>query len=157
MKKGTERLAAVTNMRETAFAWHRETGEPLHAGVMWMSQQSQPIVQRWRDIQEDKLFPFLKKVNKPLLFLEIGWLSQDNVAYEPWDYTRDQPINLELQRKLYEGFFRAWWGNPLLGGFSIWEWTPGEGGPEDGGYTPENKPAEHVARAWLAKPRWVVK
>jgi hypothetical protein len=114
------------------------------------------IVSRWKEIQND-LFPFVKKVNKPLLFLEIGWFSQDNVAYEPWDYTRDQPINLELQRKLYEGFFRAWWGNPHLGGFSIWEWTPGDGGPEDNGYTPENKPAEHVIREWLKKPRWEVK
>ena len=117
----------------------------------------QQIVDRWHEIQHDKLFPFLRKTGMPLLFLEIGWFSQRNVAYEPWDYTKDEPIDLELQRKLYEGFFRAWWGNPMLGGFSIWEWTPGDGGPKDNGYTPENKPAEHVAREWLAKPRWEVR
>jgi hypothetical protein len=114
------------------------------------------IMHRWDQIQSD-LMPFIKKTGKPLLFLEIGWFSQRNVAYEPWDYTQDQPLDLELQRKLYEGFFRSWWGNPDLGGFSVWNWPPGEGGPEDKGYTPKGKPAEKVLREWLAKPRWQVK
>lgn len=114
------------------------------------------IEQRWADIQKD-LLPFVRKTGRPLLFLEIGWFSQENVAYEPWDYTQGKPIDLEMQRRLYEGFFRSWWGKPELGGFSIWEWTPGDGGPEDDGYTPENKPAEQVLREWFAKPRWEVK
>ena len=66
-------------------------------------------------------------------------------------------MDLELQRKLYEAFFKSWYGNPYLGGFMIWEWTPGDGGPNDKGYTPENKPAEAVLREWLARPRWQVK
>lgn len=115
----------------------------------------QHIEQEWARIQKD-LLKFVRSQGKPLLFLEIGWFSQANVAYEPWDYTKDEPIDLELQRRLYEGFFRSWWGKPELGGFSIWEWTPGEGGPKDGGYTPKNKPAEQVLREWLAKPRWKV-
>jgi hypothetical protein len=126
----------------------KERGFPSHPNV-------EQIQQRWSQIQED-LLPFVRKTGKPLLFLEIGWFSQENVAYEPWDYTQDLPVDLEMQRRLYEGFFRSWWGKPDLGGFSIWEWTPGNGGPEDGGYTPENKPAEHVLREWLAKPRWKV-
>lgn len=114
------------------------------------------IGQRWREIQAD-LLPFVQKTGKPLLFLEVGWCSMANAAHEPWDYTTGDPVDLELQAKLYEGFFQSWHGNPLLGGFSIWEWTPGDGGPNDRGYTPENKPAERVLRAWLAKPAWVVR
>lgn len=117
------------------------------------------IQERWSQIQKD-LLKFVKQENKPLLFLEIGWFSQANVAFEPWDYTKsldEAPLDVELQRRLYEGFFRSWWGNPHLGGFSIWEWTPGDGGTEDPGYTPENKPAEQVLREWFAKPRWQVK
>jgi hypothetical protein len=34
----------------------------------------------------------------------------------------------------------------------VWSWEPGDGGPSDKGYTPENKPAEKVLREWLAKP-----
>lgn len=113
------------------------------------------IKKNWRDIQAE-LAPFIRRTGKPLLFLEIGWCSLDNAAKEPWDYTKDVPINLELQRRLYQGFFETWHGTPWLGGFSVWEWPPGEGGPEDRGYTPENKPAEAVLREWLAKPGWMV-
>lgn len=110
----------------------------------------------WKDIQAD-LIPFSKKMGKPILFLEVGWCSMSNAAHEPWDYTTGDPIDLDLQKRLYEGFFRSWHGNPHLGGFSIWEWTPEEGGEDDRGYTPENKPAEQVLREWLARPRWEVK
>jgi len=112
---------------------------------------------RWREIQRD-LLAFQKRVGKPLLFLEVGWCSIANAAHEPWNYTPlTEPIDLDLQRRLYEGFFESWWGNPALGGLMIWEWPPGDGGPEDRGYTPENKPAEQVLRAWFAKDRWKVR
>jgi hypothetical protein len=117
----------------------------------------QEIKERWLDIQRD-LLAFQRKIGKPLVLLEAGWCSLRNAASEPWDYTRvGEPLDLELQRKLYEGFFEAWHGNASLGGFMIWEWPPGEGGPRDKGYTPEGKPAEKVMREWLAKPRWEVR
>jgi len=117
------------------------------------------IKQSWHNIQAD-LLPFVKSQGKPLMFLEIGWFSQENVAYEPWDYTKpvdEVPIDLDIQKRLYQGFFETWYGKPELGGFSVWEWSPGNGGPDNAGYTPENKPAEKVLREYLAKPRWTVK
>ena len=115
------------------------------------------VVGKWKEIQSE-LFPFLRKVHKPLMFLEVGWFSQANAAHEPWDYTQaSQPLDLDLQKKLYEGFFKSWYGNPMLGGFSIWEWPPNSGGPEDRGYTPEGKPALDVLKEWLKKGRWEVK
>jgi hypothetical protein len=120
------------------------------------------IVQRWREIQSD-LFDFQNRVKKPIMFLEIGWFSQENVAYQPWDYTQESmKTDLEVQKKLYEGFFKAWWGNPRLGGFSVWEWPPDPQNDNERanalrGYTPEGKPAEQVLREWLSKPRWEVK
>lgn len=113
------------------------------------------IKKRWSEIQAD-LLPWVKRQNKSLFFTEIGWYSKRDVAYEPWDYTQDQPVDVELQRKLYQGFFESWWGNPLLGGFGIWEWMPGEGGLKDTTYTPKNKPAQSVIKEWLGKPRWDV-
>ncbi len=115
------------------------------------------ITDHWRAIQSD-LIPFLKKEHKPLLFLEVGWCSLANAAHEPWDYTKDdEDVDLDLQKRLYEGFFQSWYGNEHLGGFMIWQWTPGDGGPNDKGYTPENKPAEKVLEEWVRKPRWEVK
>jgi hypothetical protein len=113
----------------------------------------------WKEIQGD-LLPWLKKTGKPLLFLEIGWFSQTNAAVTPWDYTQlleVEPLDMEIQKRLYEAFFQSWYGQPMLGGFSIWEWTPGDGGPKDSGYTPEGKPAEKVLREWLNKGPWQVK
>jgi hypothetical protein len=110
------------------------------------------ITANWRAIQKDVL-AFTRKQGKPLFFSEVGWCSLENAASEPWDYTRAElAADPELKKRLYEGFFRAWYGNPNLGGFMIWSWEPGDGGPEDKGYTPENKPAEKVLREWMAKP-----
>ena len=110
------------------------------------------IVRRWKDIQKD-LIAFQQKVGKPLLFLEVGWCSLSNAADEPWDYTKTElDVDLDLQKRLYEGYFQSWYRNPALGGFIIWEWTPEDGGPDDKGYTPENKPAQQVVKEWLAKP-----
>ena len=113
------------------------------------------IKENWAKIQEE-LFAFQAKVGRPILFTEVGWCSMANMAHQPWDYTideREAPTDLDLQKRLYEGFFESWYGKPQLGGFSMWEWTPGDGGPKDRGYTPEGKPAEKVLREWMAK-KW---
>ncbi len=116
------------------------------------SASVQEIMGNWKAIQKDVL-AFTQKQGKPLMFTEVGWCSLENAASEPWDYTREElNVDLDLQKRLYEGFFRSWYGNTGLGGFMIWNWEPGDGGPNDKKYTPENKPAEKVIREWLAKP-----
>jgi hypothetical protein len=115
------------------------------------------IQDRWRGIQKD-VIAFSNKENKPIILLEVGWCSLANAANEPWDYTKtEEALDLDIQRKLYEGFFRSWYGNPNLGGFMIWEWALGEVTPDNKGYSPENKPAENVLQEWLAKGPWEVK
>jgi hypothetical protein len=117
------------------------------------------IAQRWQKIQEGVL-GFAKEKGKPLILLEVGWCSLQNAAHEPWDYTQEQlPVDLELQKRLWEGFFQSWHGKPNFAGFMLWEWPPTEANykPEqDKGYTPEGKPAEKTIREWLAKPGWQV-
>ena len=111
------------------------------------------IAGNWKKIQ-DELFAFHNEIGKPILFLEVGWCSMANMAHEPWDYTKDEseaPTDLGLQKRLYEGFFNAWHGKKQLAGFSIWEWNPQGGGPDDRGYTPRGKPAEDVLRQWMNK------
>jgi hypothetical protein len=129
--------------------WKLDNGQRNRATV-------EDITSRWRLIQQD-LLPFVEKTGKPLLFLEVGWCSMSNAAHEPWDYTTNDPIDLDLQKRLYEGFFASWHGMEHLGGFSIWAWTPGQFGPDDRGYTPQGKPAEQVLRQYLAKPAWPVR
>jgi GTA TIM-barrel-like domain len=115
------------------------------------------IKRRWQKIQSD-LFAWQVKTKKPIMLLEAGWCSLANASYAPWDYTQTQlDLDLDLQKRLYEGFFQSWWGQPQCGGFMMWEWTPeSPGGPQDKGYTPRGKPAADVLKEWLAKPRWKV-
>jgi len=115
------------------------------------------IVSSWRNPIQKDLLPFAAKQHRPVMFLEAGWCSLANSASASWDYTQEkEPIDLDLQKRLYEGFFQAWYGNPSLAGFMMWNWEPGDGGQEDRGYTCKNKPAEQVLRDWLAKKPWTV-
>jgi hypothetical protein len=115
------------------------------------------IMRRWKNIQKD-LMAFSKRKGKPIILVEVGWCSIGNAPYEPWDYTKaEEPLDLDVQRRLYEGFFRSWYGNPNMAGFMIWEWEPGApGGPTNRSYTPKGKPAEKVLREWLGKGPWEV-
>lgn len=40
--------AGVTTSRETCLIWDRATGEPIYPAIMWMSKQTDGIVDRWR-------------------------------------------------------------------------------------------------------------
>lgn len=114
------------------------------------------IVGNWRKIQKE-LLPWIRTQHKPYMFTEVGWCSVANAAHEPWDYTQESvPLDLELQKKLYEGFFQAWKDVPELGGYNIWQWTPNGGGPTDRSYTPAGKPAEEVLRKAFLQPKWKV-
>lgn len=46
----------VTTSRETCLMWDRATGEPVHPAIMWMSKQTDPIVERWRSDGLDEVF-----------------------------------------------------------------------------------------------------
>lgn len=40
--------AGVTTSRETCLIWERATGQPIYPAIMWMSKQTDGIVDRWR-------------------------------------------------------------------------------------------------------------
>ena len=162
-KEKSEWSACISKVRETFHGqltysanWDHYTSIPFWKQLDLIGMNSyyklgenhdvkvEEIVSRWKDIQKD-LLAFQKKIGKPILFLEIGWCSLSNAADEPWDYTQESlEADPDLQRKLYEGFFEAWYKEPGLGGFVVWEWTPGTPPAGDKGYTPEGKPAEKV-------------
>jgi hypothetical protein len=118
------------------------------------------IVTNWTSPKygnQKEVLNFAAQQHRPVMFLEAGWCSLANAASASWDYTQDtEPIDLDLQKRLYQGFFDAWYGNPSLAGFMMWNWSPGDGGPTDRGYTCKNKPAEQVLRDFLAKKPWTV-
>jgi len=86
---------------------------------------------------------------QPLLFLEVGYPSQDGAAAWPWDYTRSEEVDLRLQEACYIAFVQTWRSAESCAGVLFYEWW-GEGGPEDDGYTPRGKPAEDVMRRFFS-------
>lgn len=48
--------AGVTTSRETCLMWDRATGEPVYPAIMWMSKQTDGIVDRWRAEGLDEAF-----------------------------------------------------------------------------------------------------
>jgi hypothetical protein len=117
------------------------------------------IIANWRNIQKE-LVNFSNAKQMPIVLLEVGWCSISNAAHEPWDYTRsDLTPDWDLQKRLYQGFFESWYGNPHLGGFMIWEWLPSGDtiDKDDKTYLPKGKPAYEVLKKWMAKGPWEVK
>jgi glycerol kinase len=55
----------ITNQRETAIVWDRDTGEPVHRAVVWQSSQSAGICER---LKSEGLEPLFRK--KTGLFVE---------------------------------------------------------------------------------------
>lgn len=104
------------------------------------------LVHSWRQVYV-RLMRWQHRVQKPLLFTEVGYLSQEGAAARPWEEGAQRPIDLELQRRLYEAFARVWDGEPRLVGNYFWNWF-GWGGADSNEYTPRNKPAAREVQRW---------
>jgi hypothetical protein len=91
---------------------------------------------------------------KPVIFPEIGYRSQDGANQHPWDFLVSSTLDLQEQADLYqaalESFFNQTWFAGIF--WHMWETNPLQGGPCDMGYSPHDKPAEAVLRAWYGAP-----
>jgi hypothetical protein len=94
-----------------------------------------------------------RKYDKPILFTEYGYRSADGAASSQWLTERDHtlPSNMKAQVNAYEALFRTFWKESWFAGGFLWNWFSdhaGAGGMDNNGYTPQNKPASKVIRAW---------
>jgi hypothetical protein len=91
---------------------------------------------------------------KPIVLTEIGYRSQDGANQRPWDWQSEGTVDLEEQVDAYRATFESFWDQPWFAGMFWWEWNtdPFQGGPCDNAYTPHDKPAEDVLRAWYGAP-----
>jgi glycerol kinase len=73
---GTVVSIGLTNMRETAFAWQRSTGLAVYPGIMWLSQQSEPVVAEWRANGLDRLIRERTGLTNHTFFFasKVAWL-----------------------------------------------------------------------------------
>ena len=94
-----------------------------------------------------------QKWNKNVVFTEVGYKSIDGARYEPWNYGRTGPPDLEEQANLYEALFSYWSDKNFMQGVQLWEWKsdPAAGGQNNTDYTPQNKTAESVMTQWFGQ------
>ena len=88
--------------------------------------------------------------SKQILFTEIGYRSQDGANQHPWDYQIGGVVDLQEQADTYQAAFESIFDQSWFAGMYWWSWgtEPFEGGPCDDGYSPHDKPAEDILRAW---------
>jgi hypothetical protein len=91
---------------------------------------------------------------KQIIFPEIGYRSQDGANRHPWEWETSGTVDLQEQEMAYQVAFESLYGQPWFAGLYWWVWSvdPFEGGPCDDGFTPHDKPAEDVLRAWYGAP-----
>jgi hypothetical protein len=109
------------------------------------------LAARWTELR-GRLEQFARAHARPLLFTEVGYLSQRGAAAWPWKEGAREPVDLDEQRRCYAAFCRTFAGAPpeLVAGVYFWNWY-GWGGPTSGGYTPRGKPAADEIRAFFRK------
>ena len=98
-----------------------------------------------------KLRSWAAREGHKYLFTEVGYPSRKGGAFRPWAYGAiagaEPDADPDLQRRCYEALRQVWQDDPRLQGLYLWNWF-GKGGPDDPGYTPRDKPAEQVLKAW---------
>ncbi len=113
------------------------------------------LLESWKPIKEE-IMEWQEKVNRPILFTEVGWPNQVTCPQFPWDYYRspDKP-DPAAQKLCFESFFKTWEGEKNMAGILVWEWrtSPSQNISEkDTSYVPAGKPAMQVIREYFARP-----
>ncbi len=87
---------------------------------------------------------------KKIILTEIGYRSQHGCSCHPWDWWTPSELDQEEQAYAYEAAFRQLYDQPWLTGIYWWMWSTDRfaSGPCDDGFSPHQKPAEAVLRAW---------
>jgi hypothetical protein len=101
-----------------------------------------------------KMEAFQKRIGKPVLFTEFGYLSVDGCGWRNWELEQrinSIPINEEAQGRCYAALFATFHQYDWWQGCFLWKWFPNmrghEGYPERD-YTPQGKASEAVLKRW---------
>jgi len=117
----------------------------------------QPTVEELKSVWQDwmgEIEAWQKKIDKPVLFTEMGYKSSRDAADEPWQHIPVGELDLELQVNCYRALLETFWDRPWFYGAYWWYWGvhPKMGGPSNRSFTPQNKPAQETIKEWYNKP-----
>jgi hypothetical protein len=90
------------------------------------------------------------KWKKPIIFTEIGYLSVAGTNRSPSIWNIEGATDLQEQADCYRAIFEVFQGKSWWHGVFWWSYSidPNQGGPADRTYSPHNKPAEQILRAY---------
>jgi hypothetical protein len=131
--------AAAPTVDDLAAGW---SAVPEDSWVASKSEGLSPL-EFYRDLS--------RRNRKPMIFTEIGYKSVAGAAARPGDWRLEGALDLELQARAYEAFFRVWSREAAwMRGAFLWHWTtrpnPSERSRRD--YTPQHKPATEIIASW---------
>lgn len=71
--------AGITSHRETIVMWDRKTGEPVHDAIVWISTQTDEIVERWNESRVGDEFKGRTGLHNDSFFSagKISWLLEN--------------------------------------------------------------------------------
>lgn len=106
----------------------------------------------WDEWNKNDITPFQQRINKPIIFTEIGYKSTTGTHLEPGNYMIDNGFNAVEQANAYEALFSYWNNVSFMKGIYFWEWKPSplDGGDGNRDYTPQNKLAQSVITNWFS-------
>jgi len=106
-----------------------------------------------------KLEKVSKQYNKPILFSEVGYRSDEIATIEPWvwDSAINDTTNVisnHVQNLAYEALFQELWDKEWFAGMYFWQWHVDHNADETHSstdFTPKYKSAENTMAKWYGK------
>jgi hypothetical protein len=127
--------------------------DPYFPLVCTMRPKTEELKIVWQDwVKEIEIWQ--KRIDKPVIFSEIGYKSARDATDEPWQHVAIGELDLELQVNCYQALLETFWDKPWFYGVYWWYWgtNPKMGGELNRSFSPQNKPAQEVIKEWYSKP-----
>ena len=120
-----------------------------------LSEEKTPSVDQLKEgwqRHKTKIKALSKEKERPVIFTEYGYRSMDFTAKKPWLVDRNEEnVNLEGQVNAKKAIFEEFWNEDWFAGGYVWKWFihhDRAGGAEDNRFTPQNKPAQEIIKAF---------
>ncbi|MDB5237425.1 MAG: hypothetical protein JWL88_527 [Parcubacteria group bacterium] len=105
----------------------------------------------WTGWANGEIKPIYDRVQKPVIFTEMGYRSAPDAHAHPYDWWDGGAYDPQEQVNSYEALFEFWDANPYMQGGDIWYGTSdaNAGGAGNTDYLIQGKPVEQTIQHWF--------
>jgi len=123
-----------------------------------LSNEDKPSLEELKEAWKKYLIEiedWQSKIEKPVIFTEIGYKSSTGAARAPWEHVPGRRAELELQANCYKALLETFWDKDWFYGVYWWYWGTNKrmGGKNHRGFLLQNKPVVEVLKEWYSKKR----